>query len=50
MAEFLRNCWYVAAESGELAQTPVGRLLLKHREEIQQGLADWLDKGGNTTE
>src|SRR5438045_1137026 len=28
MAEFLRNCWYVAAESGELAQTPVGRLLL----------------------
>ena len=25
---FLRNCWYVAAEAGEVTRTPLPRLLL----------------------
>jgi len=25
---FLRNCWYVAAEAGELARAPLGRIIL----------------------
>lgn len=26
---FLRNCWYIAAESGEVSRQPFGRILLK---------------------
>ena len=25
---FLRNCWYIAAQSDEVSRTPFGRLLL----------------------